>query len=204
VGVTELVADWSGAAASLLDRGWALVRGAVPPTLATELCGASKPPWYRFPAEEGVVRQAGFGSYLALIDADPMVQDTGHLITDGLTAACRGSAPPVPDFNEVQWSRYPEGNGFITAHRDPAQCGGVVAVMTLAGSAPFRIWSAGLDESDEWFTQPGDLVLLRGGGWPDDEDRRPRHEAESPLDGERYILTFRHNRLGAGVPYQYA
>ncbi len=99
----------------------------------------------------------------------------------------------------MNWSRYPQGRGLITAHRDPAAYTGVIAIVTLASSATFRVLADG--ESFEHLTQPGDLVLLRAGDWPTKGVGRPRHEAEPPKMGERIIVTFRHNGNGPGAGY---
>ena len=74
-----------------------------------------------------------------------------------ISAASRAiTAPPL--FNEVTWSLYPEGTGHITAHRDPAGVGGVIAIVTLRGTAAFDVRAP--NERVEWLTEAGDLVLL--------------------------------------------
>lgn len=88
--------------------------------------------------------------------------------------------------------------------------GGVIAVLTLRGRAPFRVWetdgssvdAAGQPElAEEWETNDGDLVLLRGDGWPTPTSRCPIHEAQSPPRGDRSTLTLRHNKGGYGADY---
>lgn len=92
------------------------------------------------------------------------------------------------------------GHHFITAHRDPPGVGGVIAIITLEGVARFRVWSEE-DQAGEWDTAPGDLVLLRGTGWPSESALCPRHEVEPPRTCSRSILTYRFNRGGPGADY---
>lgn len=54
---------------------------------------------------------------------------------------------------------------------------------------------------DSWQASRGDLVILRGFGWPTAEARCVVHGVEPPPAGERVIMTFRHNRGGAGADY---
>ncbi len=53
----------------------------------------------------------------------------------------------------------------------------------------------------EWETCDGDLVILRGHGWPHEGSLCPLHEVESPRVGDRMTMTFRHNRRGPGGDY---
>ena len=164
------------------------------------------------PADEGVVHQNGFGSYMVLADAAPLVRRLGDSIVVELTKATAHALPPIPEFNEVSWTLYPAGIGRITTHRDPAAYGGIIAIATLLGSAKFRIWSGevlgtpaqvlmGDIPPTQWDAAAGDLILLRGNGWPTPATRCPLHEADSPPDGERVIMTFRHNTRGGGAGY---
>jgi hypothetical protein len=106
-----------------------------------------------------------------------------------------GGYAPLPSFNEVTWTLYPRDKGHITAHRDPPAFTGVVTVATLAGSARFRV-SNGTDH-DEWETASGDVVVLGAHGWPS----VPVHEVDPPTDGDRMIMTLRHNSRGPGGGY---
>jgi hypothetical protein len=81
--------------------------------------------------------------------------------------------PFVPGFNEVSWTRYPAHQGRITRHRDFREYGGIIAVFTLQGSSIFRVYDSDID-AVEWQTKPGQLVLLRGEGWPFAGKRCPR------------------------------
>jgi hypothetical protein len=149
---------------------------------------------------------------VALTDGDPTVSAVDAAIVRELAASALPDLPAIPDLNEVSWTRYPAGGGLITAHRDPSTYGGLIAILTLHGRATFRVWDGAvlgapaemLDRgttSSEWTAAAGDLVLLRGNGWPVPGTRSPMHAADPPLEGERMILTFRHNTRGAGAGY---
>jgi hypothetical protein len=199
--------DWDVVAADLVEQGWARAAGAVPADRLATLGKPDEVSWEPVPPEQGVVHQAGSSAYQPLADASGPVQALAGELVAGLSpvlAKVGGAAAPAElrAFNEVTWSHYPEGYGHITAHRDPIECEGVIVVLTLAGRAPFQV-HRGDDRPVTWWTGAGDLVLLRGGGWPDGSDRRPRHGVEPPEGSDRQILTFRSNRGGTGAPYSY-
>ena len=75
----------------------------------------------------------------------------------------------------------------------------VIAIVTLRGHAVFRVWQG--SEATEWETTDGDLVLLRGHGWPEGDSLCPVHEVESPRRGERMTMTLRHNTRAPGGGY---
>jgi hypothetical protein len=98
----------------------------------------------------------------------------------------------------VTWGKTLDGRSFISRHRDPPTAGGVIATVTLRGRAKFRVFDE--DEAIEWETEDGDVVIIRGTGWPTESSVCPLHEAES-IDTERFTLTFRHNTRGPGADY---
>lgn len=197
------VASWPNVARSLIESGWCRLTGAISAERALALAGAAPQPWQPLPEEEGGagVRQAGFSAYVPLDGASPVVQRLGMEITRSLSDAVPAETARAPDFNEVQWSRYPAEIGHITAHRDPLGCGGVIAIATLTGQATFCLGGRGEPIAAQWETVPGDLVILRGNGWPTEEARCPMHGVEPPRGHERIAMTFRHNVGGAGVDY---
>lgn len=87
--------------------------------------------------------------------------------------------------------------------------GGIIAIITLFGCAPFRIWPNGVDprlDMDgpppvEWITNDGDVVILRGNRWQTDGTVCPVHEVDPPVSGDRMIITCRHNNGGAGADW---
>jgi hypothetical protein len=207
-----LVSNWTSVSESLANSGSARIRGALGNDLVQHLIGTERPPWHALPADEGVVHQSGFGSYMVLADAAPLVRGLGDSIVLELTNAAPQALPAIPEFNEVSWTLYLAGTGHITTHRDPAAYGGIIAIATLLGRATFRIWSEevlgtpaevlmGDIPPTQWDAAAGDLILLRGNGWPTATTRCPMHEADAPPDGERIIMTFRHNTRGAGAGY---
>ena len=207
-----LVSNWPSVSESLATSGSARIRGALSRDLVQHLMGMDRPPWHALPAEEGVVHQSGFGSYMVIADAAPPVRGLGDSIVLELRKAGRRALPAIPEFNEVSWTLYPAGTGHITTHRDPAAYGGIVAIATLLGRATFRIWGGevlgtpaevlmGDIPPTQWDAAAGDLILLRGNGWPTPTTLCPMHEADAPPDAERIIMTFRHNTRGAGAGY---
>ena len=107
--------------------------------------------------------------------------------------------PAPPSFTDVSWTRDEDGSLFISPHRDPPTVGGVIAVVTLYGASRFTVWDG--DGKHEWDTETGDLVLIRGKGWPTEDAECPLHEASPPVRGGRMIMTLRHNTLGPGADY---
>ena len=194
------VVDWTSAARSLVDDGWVRLEGVVNGRTCARLVGAAPTTWEPEPEVVGDVRQSGVSTGLSFDRAASAVQEVGLAISDALTEARPPGTPVIPCFNEMRWSRSQEGAGrSITAHRDPPLCGGVIAIVTLFGKARFRVWSGA--DPVEWDTGDGDLVMLRGNGWPAETSRCPVHEAESPAAGDRMIVTYRYNKGGPGADY---
>ena len=190
--------DWTGAATSLIDNGWIRLAGAVRGRTCARLIEAAPGEWAPLPEVEMDVHQGGFSCGVFFDRAASEVQEFGRTVCDSLTKA-RPDLPAVPCFNEVQWGRSHDGVGYITAHRDPPGAGGVIAIVTLRGRAVFRVWQG--SRPTEWETADGDLVILRGNGWPSESSLCPVHEAESPRVGDRMTMTLRHNTRGPGGDY---
>ena len=202
-GSSVLAADWPEAAKAVIARGWVRLVEAVAIPVVQALLDTRRPAWHPLPEEEGVVRQHGSGSYLPVDDAEATVRNLATEIVASLTDAMAVlGVVQVPPFNEVTWTHYPDGRGHITAHRDPPAYGGVIAVVTLEGSARFRVWEDHEGSRvEEWPTGTGDIVVLRGHGWPRSDLRCPRHEVDPPAQGDRMIMTLRHNTRGPGGGY---
>jgi hypothetical protein len=190
--------DWSDVMHRLRRDGFARLANALDSTACRTLAEAAPEPWHQLPPEEGAVRQNGQATGGPLADGHAVVRQFADHVVSAITAATSDRAGPPP-FNEVTWTLYPEGTGHITAHRDPVGVGGVIAIATLRGTASFGVQAP--TESVEWFTEAGDVVLLCGNGWPDDETRCPVHVVGPPVGGDRMILTLRHNTGGAGAAY---
>ena len=190
--------DWVTGLQMLRRNGFVRLGKALNGVACEALTEAAPEPWHDLPTEEGVVRQSGRATGGLLEDAPAVVRQLGEHVISAISAASREITPP-PLFNEVTWSLYPEGTGHITAHRDPAGVGGVIAIVTLRGNAAFDVRAP--KERVEWFTEAGDLVLLCGNGWPEDDTRCPVHSVGPPVGADRMILTLRHNKGGAGANY---
>ncbi|MGZ4128999.1 MAG: hypothetical protein ACXVQ2_12690 [Actinomycetota bacterium] len=189
--------DWVDAVDSLIEKGWVRLEGAVDARTCSNLGHAAPATWERLPRVEGDVHQCGLRSGVFFDSAAPVVQQFGRTICGSLSAA-RSDIVAVPCFNDVQWGQSHDGVGYITAHRDPPAAGGIIAIVTLHGRARFRV-RHGMSAS-EWDTADGDLVLLRGNGWPERNALCPVHEDESRGD-DRMTMTLRHNTGGPGADY---
>jgi hypothetical protein len=211
VGLAEV--DWGTVVAGLAGQGWVRLAGIVTPKLCDRLIDAAPGTWSPVPEHEpgGSIHvcQAGLSCNADIALANHSVRSFANSICDGINAA-RADASSLPSFNHAQWGQSNNGVHFITPHRDPPGAGGVIAIATLRGRAPFYVWD---DEDDlpswrhqrgvahSWQTGDGDLVLLKGAGWPTERSRCPVHEVESPESGDRVTLTLRHNRDGYGADY---
>lgn len=100
----------------------------------------------------------------------------------------------VPEWvpNEVVIQRYQPGSLGITPHRDQRRFAHLVAVVTVAGSAPFTLCGnrAG-DPLRTWPAAEGSLVLLRGPGLAGDPDGRPMHRVGGPTGAPRTSIGIR-------------
>jgi len=192
--------DWAAAAVALRGGGWWLARAVIPHSALAELADAAPSDWRRLPEEEAGVRQAGWSVHADVSEAAPVVQALASSIRARLDGAASAESE-LPTFNHAQWGRGQAGEGFITPHRDPPGAAGVIAIVTLHGTTTFRAWDEDTAAEHEWQTETGDLVILRGHGWPTSDSRCPRHQVEPIVDGTRAILTLRHNRLGFGGNY---
>jgi hypothetical protein len=92
----------------------------------------------------------------------------------------------VPEWvpNEVAIQRYQPGSLGITPHRDQRRFAQLVAVVTIAGSAPFTLCrNRSGDPIQTWQANEGSLVLLRGTGLAGDPNGRPMHLVRGPTGG---------------------
>ncbi len=100
----------------------------------------------------------------------------------------------VPEWvpNEVAVQRYQPGSVGITPHRDQRRYAQLVAVITVAGSAPFTLCRnrAG-DPIQTWQANDGSMVLLRGPGLVGNPDGRPMHVVGGPTGAPRTSIGIR-------------
>jgi hypothetical protein len=185
-----------GSRTALLEQGWARFPGVVEPGARRRLLDRDGGPWVPLAPKVGVVEQEGWYCQPPL----DHLPDAVRAFAAALAAALRaelGDALPWADggsFNEVTWGRQTPEQGRIGPHRDQAFYTGVLAVVTLQGAAPFSILASRDPRVPvaTWWTEPGDLVLLRGAGLGGPEARCPWHDVGRPAAGERVTLTFRH------------
>jgi hypothetical protein len=134
--------DWPAVVAALVGDGWVRLSEVVHGRACTRYLAPAPTAWAALESVEGKpVRQEGFHCGASFADAGDDVRALGAAIRDGINSCTHCEIPAVPAFDEVEWSRM----GFITAHRDPPGVGGVIAIVTLSGSAPFRIWPGDAD-----------------------------------------------------------
>jgi hypothetical protein len=190
--------DWPAAARDVVEHGWARLASVLSPDTCDRLRDAAPDSWVEEPEQIGEVSQRGLTSGAVADACSREVQGLGEEIVESLNRVLDPGTSPIPTFNTVTWGRTLDGRSFISRHRDPRTAGGVIATVTLSGTATFRIW--GDDEAAEWNTADGDVVIVRGTGWPTQASICPLHEAES-VSTERFTLTFRHNLRGAGESY---
>jgi hypothetical protein len=100
----------------------------------------------------------------------------------------------VPEWvpNEVAVQRYQPGSIGITPHRDQRRFALLVAVITVAGSAPFTLCrNRSGDPIRTWQADEGSLVLLRGPGLAGEQDGRPMHHVGGPTGAPRTSIGIR-------------
>lgn len=100
----------------------------------------------------------------------------------------------VPEWvpNEVAVQRYQPGSVGITPHRDQRRYAQLVAVITVAGSAPFTLCrNRDGDPIRTWQADEGSLVLLRGPGLAGNPDGRPMHLVGGPIGTPRTSIGVR-------------
>jgi len=142
-------------------------------------------------SEVGPVRQAGAAAICAVAGRPALEALAARL---GRAASATGMSWN-PD--EAATTAYGPGEG-ISPHRDNAYYTGLVAVVTLTGSAEIRVVAdrAGRQELACWTAGPGHLALFRGprpGG-----EGRPIHGVGAAGPAGRRVLVLRRNTRGAG------
>lgn len=104
-----------------------------------------------------------------------------------------GLAEWHPD--EITVQRYRPGSAGISVHRDGRRHRGLVAILTLEGSARIRQCSDREGTTmRSWEADTGSLVLLRGPGLAGVEDDRPLHAVDGPREHRRTSFTLREGR----------
>lgn len=191
--------DWASAVNLIDAQGWVRFERAVSGYTCARLVGEAPKTWQAEPEVIGDVHQSGLSCGVYFDEAGPTVRDVGLTISESVANVLPAGTPSIPAFNVATWTRSVDGTGYITAHRDPPAAGGLIATATLYGEARFRVWNGA--QTTEWDTADGDLVILRGNGWPTADSLCPIHEVMSPLVGDRMTMTLRYNARGPGADY---
>jgi hypothetical protein len=191
--------DWPAVARAVVLEGWARLPGFADEAVRAALTAAAPANWEVLPPAVASVRQGGMTSGATFDDVATVVRQFAFPVYDQLTAALPAGLPDLPRFNEVTWARSHDGAHFISAHRDPPGVGGVIAIVTLRGRALFQV--LGRSGPAQWVTGDGDLVLLRGNGWPEIGVACAIHSVDSPTVGDRLTMTLRFDRHGPGGDY---
>jgi hypothetical protein len=105
-------------------------------------------------------------------------------------------------FNELLYQRY-SSEGYISPHRDHVRYVGLIALVTLEGSATFSVLQDRDLESTlaKWEVSPGDIIFLRGAD-SDGVGRCPFHCVGGTIGGSRTMISMRCDRdlINAGGP----
>ncbi|MGH3973683.1 MAG: alpha-ketoglutarate-dependent dioxygenase AlkB, partial [Pseudonocardiaceae bacterium] len=154
--------DWATLLREVTEQGAAFAARAVRQPfcqqLAAELRGG---PYQLVQPLIGQVRQEveSFEISIAKLDRYPVLRG----LCDELVGRVHEHGVPEWVPNEAAIQRYQPGSVGITPHRDQRRYAQLVAVTTIAGSAPFTLCRnrAG-DPIQTWQVDEGSLVLLRG------------------------------------------
>ena len=189
----RVASRFAGVREALLGRGWCRLPGFVSGDLCDALRDRGGHEWRPMAEQVGSVRQEGWYCQPGFDELPPAVASFAGDLAATLGTVFDGVDFP-PGFNEVTWQRQTATHGLVGPHRDQSFYTGVIAIATLAGSAPFTVLESRAPrvESDAWDTEPGDLVLLRGGGLGHPDARCPWHEIGRSYGSERITLTMRH------------
>lgn len=183
-----------GARDALLGDGWFRLSGAVDPAICESLrLPGDDARWQPLDAQVGRVYMSGWYHQPTRAELPTTAVTLANGLVDALRAELHGLAAP-DEFNEFSWQRHVPGNHAVTTHRDQSVYTGLVAVITLIGTARFSIHNHqdgpevhGLD------TSTGDLVILRAAGLTQPEAPRPWHSVAAPTSEERQTITMRHS-----------
>lgn len=185
--------DLRAALERVRDRGAAFVPRALSDPFRTRLGAAVRGGSFEaVPGSVGPVRQET-ESWDPRPGDLPEVDDLRAAVTRVVRAhgrGIRGLATWRP--TDVTVQRYRPGALGITPHLDGKRYRRLVVVVTVAGTARFRIHERRDGPAvAEWEAGPGSLALLRGPGLGGHRDGRPFHAVEGPRRGMRYSVALR-------------
>jgi len=189
--------DWSTLLGEVIEQGAAFAAEAIRRPFCEQVTAELQDgPYEPVDSQVGQVRQEAeaFVVPAAELDRYPLLT---CLCTE-LVRQVHWRGMPEWRPNEVAVQRYQPGALGITPHRDQRRFALLIAVVTIAGSAPFTlcrnregdpIWS--------WQAGTGSVVLLRGPGMAGNPDGRPMHLVGSPTGAPRTSIGI---RMDTGSP----
>lgn len=183
--------EWPTLLREVIEQGAAFAAQAVRQPICEQLVDELRDGPYQ-PAESviGSVRQETESFELAIpeLDAYPLLSE----LCDELIRQVHEHGIPQWVPNEVSVLRYRPGSIGITPHRDQRRYAQLIAVITIAGSAPFTLCrNRDGDPIRTWQAEQGSLVLLRGPGLAGDPDARPMHMVGGPTGTPRTSIGVR-------------
>ncbi|HZA15489.1 MAG TPA: alpha-ketoglutarate-dependent dioxygenase AlkB [Pseudonocardiaceae bacterium] len=185
--------DWPTLLRGVTEQGAAFTAHAVRQPVCEQLAGELRDGPYQ-PVESviGPVRQETESFEVAIPELDQYPLLSG--LCDELIRQVHEHGVPQWMPNEVSIQRYRPGSVGITPHRDQRRYAQLVAVITIAGSAPFTLCrNRDGDPIRTWQARQGSLVLLRGPGLAGDPDGRPMHMVGGPTGTLRTSIGIRMN-----------
>lgn len=194
--------DWSTLLREVMERDAAFADRAIRSVLCAQLAAeCSDGPFKPVPPLIGQVRQEteSFEIPAEQLDGYPVLSS----LCDELIRQVRQNGLPEWMPNEVAIQRYQPGSIGITPHRDQLRYAQLVALITIAGSAPFTLCRnrAG-DPIRTWQAGEGSLVLLRGPGLAGNPDGRPMHLVGGPTGTPRTSIGIRMDTAAVMVSSQ--
>ncbi|MDQ3761525.1 MAG: alpha-ketoglutarate-dependent dioxygenase AlkB [Actinomycetota bacterium] len=183
--------DWSTLLREVTERGVAFAARAVCQPFCDQLAAELRGGPYQ-PVEPviGQVRQEAESFELPVgeLDGYPVLAS----LCDELVRQVHEHGVPQWVPNEIAIQRYQPGSVGITPHRDQRRYAQLVALITIAGSAPFTLCrNRDGDPIQTWQVGEGSLVLLRGPGLAGDPDGRPMHLVGGPTGAPRTSIGIR-------------
>ncbi len=183
--------DWSTLLREVTEHGAAFAAGALGRSgcdqLVAELLGG---PYEPVEPVIGRVRQQA-ESFLVPVGQLPRRYPVLAGLCHELVRQIQDHGAPRWVPTEVAVQRYQPGSIGITPHRDQRRYAQLVAVITVAGSAPFTLChNREGDPIQTWQAAAGSLVLLRGPGLSG-EDGRPMHLVGGPTGTPRTSIGIR-------------
>lgn len=183
--------DWSTLLGEVTEQGAAFAARALRQPFCDQLAAELRDGPYE-PVESlvGQVRQEAESFVVCAAELDRYPVLTSLCTEIARQVHWRGIPEWVP--NEVAVQRYHPGSLGITPHRDQRRYAQLVAVITVAGSAPFTLCrNRDGDPIRTWQADAGSLVLLRGPGLAGNPDGRPMHLVGGPTGTPRTSIGIR-------------